>query len=103
MPDQPPAPSPAAEPEPLGPDDYLLTFATVPCRARRDGWTAERQRGFIEALRATGVIAAAAPIVSTWCQLSAARSPVPNPTIAFRNHARAGSYHRGSPISGTRG
>ncbi|MEO5494214.1 MAG: hypothetical protein ABIR08_09325 [Sphingomonas sp.] len=63
MRDQPPSPSPAAEPEEIAPDDYLLTFATVPGRARRDGWTPDRQRGFIEVLRTTGVVAAAARAV----------------------------------------
>jgi hypothetical protein len=52
----PPLPSPHSD----DPDDYAYTFAPVPGRERRDGWTAERQRAFILALRATGMIATAA-------------------------------------------
>jgi hypothetical protein len=35
-------------------DSDLLAFTPVPLRGRRDGWTAERQRGFIAAI-ASGV------------------------------------------------
>ena len=34
----------------------LIPFAPVPVRARRDGWTAEKQIAFIEALAETGVV-----------------------------------------------
>ncbi|MEO7680187.1 MAG: hypothetical protein ABIS14_05765 [Sphingomonas sp.] len=58
------APPPPTVAEPAGidadPDDYLHAFALVPGRARADGWTAERQRGFIAALRVCGVVASAA-------------------------------------------
>ena len=40
-----------------------LAFTPVPGRARHDGWTPERQRRFIEALAAIGVVAAAARAV----------------------------------------
>lgn len=35
-------------------------FTPVPCRARRDGWTADRQRAFIAALACTGCVGKAA-------------------------------------------
>ncbi len=41
----------------------LPTFTPVPVRARRDGWTPERQAKFIQALAAMGVVAAAARAV----------------------------------------
>ena len=43
--------------------DDLLAFVPVPVQARRDGWTPECQRRFIEALAAIGVVAAAARAV----------------------------------------
>jgi molybdenum-dependent DNA-binding transcriptional regulator ModE len=33
-----------------------ITFDPVPVRARRDGWTVERQYAFIEALAETGMV-----------------------------------------------
>lgn len=45
------------------PDDDLPVFTPVPVRARRDGWTPDRQRRFIRALAACGVVAAAARAV----------------------------------------
>ena len=33
-----------------------ITFTSVPLRARRDGWTAEKQFAFIEALAETGIV-----------------------------------------------
>lgn len=51
------APAPAAT-------DDLPAFTPVPlARARHDGWTPERQRGFIAALAESGVVAAAARTV----------------------------------------
>ena len=41
-------------------DDSEPVFAPVPVRARRDGWTPERQRAFILALRETRSVATAA-------------------------------------------
>ena len=41
----------------------LPSFTPVPLRARRDGWTPERQRAFIQALRDTRCIAQAAAAV----------------------------------------
>lgn len=43
------------EPEPLAP-----AFTPVPVRPRRDGWTAEKQRLFIQALAETGLVTRAA-------------------------------------------
>ena len=40
-----------------------FAFAPVPCRARHDGWTPERQTRFIQALAATDVVTAAAKAV----------------------------------------
>ncbi len=41
----------------------LLAFAPVPRRARRDGWTPERQRRYVLALAATGQGGGAAALV----------------------------------------
>lgn len=41
----------------------LIAFAPVPVRPRRNGWTAERQRGFILRLALSGCIAASAQAV----------------------------------------
>jgi hypothetical protein len=38
------------------PKQPLIPFTPVPVRARHDGWTAERQIAFIEALAATGAV-----------------------------------------------
>jgi hypothetical protein len=45
-----PSPAPAS----------LSSFTPVPVRARRDGWTAERQHAFIAALARTGCVGRAA-------------------------------------------
>jgi hypothetical protein len=48
-------------PDPLAADDDLPAFTTVPmARSRHDGWTSERQRGFIAALAQSGIVAKAA-------------------------------------------
>jgi hypothetical protein len=44
----------------LDPDDYALTFAPAPGRNRHDGWTEQRQRHFILALRDSGCVVTAA-------------------------------------------
>lgn len=49
-------PDPAAAPPPLP----AIPFEPVPVRPRRDGWTAARQRRFIQALAETGIVRAAA-------------------------------------------
>ncbi|SEI86304.1 hypothetical protein SAMN05428950_101411 [Sphingomonas sp. OV641] len=55
----PPAAQPGAPaPAPAAPDP--LAFTPVPRKHRHDGWTAERQRGFIHALAETGSVKAAA-------------------------------------------
>ena len=52
------------EPAPADPGpDYVDTFVPAPARARRDGWSEERQRGFVAKLRETGVVAVAAKAV----------------------------------------
>ncbi|MDF2495304.1 hypothetical protein [Sphingomonas sp.] len=53
---QPALPPPEPERAPADP----LAFTPVPRRYRHDGWTAERQRGFIHALAETGSVKAAA-------------------------------------------
>ena len=50
----------------------ILSFTPVPTRARRDGWSAARQRAFIEALADTGMVGEAAARVGM-TQQSAAR------------------------------
>lgn len=45
------------------PEPDPLAFTPVPVRARSDGWTPDRQRKFIQALAAMGVVAAAARAV----------------------------------------
>lgn len=42
----------------------LPDFTPVPLRYRHDGWTPERQRGFIEALADTGCVTRATAIVN---------------------------------------
>lgn len=52
--------------EPDQPPDRVSTipdFTPAPLRARVDGWTAERQRGFVEALAATRSVGRAAEAV----------------------------------------
>lgn len=66
----------------LDPDDYVLTFAAVPTRARHDGWTAERQRRFIVMLRETGVVSHAARAVG--CSYQSA--------YKLRGHARGEGF-----------
>ena len=59
-----PTPPPATEPSDPDPDeDYLLTFAPVPTRPRRDGWTPDKQRAFIADLRRHGSVHKAAKSV----------------------------------------
>ena len=49
---------------PTDPDDITIDFTPVPrLRARRNGWTEARQRGFIAALARCGSVAAAARCV----------------------------------------
>jgi hypothetical protein len=53
----------AATPPPVddhAPEPLVPAFAPVPVRPRRDGWTADRQRRFIETLAETGCVATAA-------------------------------------------
>ena len=55
------APPPASEPPSEPPSE--IPFDPVPVRARRDGWTAARQRAFIAALAQAGSVSAAAKSV----------------------------------------
>lgn len=49
---------------PVDPDDLVIDFVPVPrLRARRNGWSEARQRGFIAALARCGSVAAAARLV----------------------------------------
>lgn len=51
-------------PHPSEDEDDLPAFTPVPmARSRRDGWTPERQRGFIAALAESGIVARAARAV----------------------------------------
>ena len=45
------------------PNTNRLAFPPVPVRPRRDGWTAEKQIAFIEALSQTGIVTVAARAV----------------------------------------
>lgn len=56
---------------------HLLTFAPVPLRARRDGWTPERQRRYVLALAATGHGGRAAALVGLSPQSACALSRRP--------------------------
>ena len=47
-------PAPPARPAPV--PKFASEFAPVPTRSRRDGWTPERQSGFIEALAECGCV-----------------------------------------------
>ncbi len=57
--EQHPDPPPPAAPSTAG----LMAFDSVPLRARRDGWTVERQRAFIAVLFAKRSVQAAAAAV----------------------------------------
>lgn len=57
-------------------DSLVPAFAPVPVRARRDGWSAARQRAFIAALAETG------------CVVTAARGTGMDPRGAYRLAAR---------------
>ena len=48
----------------------LPDFAPVPLRYRHDGWTPERQRGFIEALADTGCVSRATATVNMSLEVS---------------------------------
>jgi hypothetical protein len=51
---------PPPQPLPAGEGLLCSKFATVPVRPRDDGWSAERQRAFLECLAATGSVTVAA-------------------------------------------
>lgn len=66
-----PDPEPGPEPEPAPPRPQVpsaaalpaIPFEPVPVRPRRDGWTAAKQRRFIEVLAETGIVRIAAAAV----------------------------------------
>jgi hypothetical protein len=60
---RPPQPHPAPLPHPEPHEPPPPDFTPVPVRARRDGWTEARQRGFIATLHRLGSVAAAARVV----------------------------------------
>jgi hypothetical protein len=67
-------------PDPPDAEDALPAFTPVPMtRSRHDGWTPERQRAFIAALAASGVVA------------RAARSVGMGPTSAYALRHRPGA------------
>ena len=55
---------PPSQPFPSGEGLLESEFAPVPVRQRDDRWTAERQRGFLECLAATGSVTVAARSVA---------------------------------------
>jgi hypothetical protein len=61
-----------------------IPFRPVPVRARHDGWTRERQRGFIDRLCLTGNVARSAKAVGK----------TPQSAYALRRHKGAGSFAR---------
>lgn len=62
MPDDQPEPEP--EPGPAASEDPpAIPFVPVPVQPRRDGWTAAKQRRFIEVLAETGIVRLAAAAV----------------------------------------
>ncbi|MEO7178683.1 MAG: hypothetical protein ABIW83_07555, partial [Allosphingosinicella sp.] len=61
LPDDPASPNPSAEPPP--PSLPAIPFEPVPVQPRRDGWTAAKQRRFIEVLAETGIVRLAAAAV----------------------------------------
>ena len=65
-PERPPAPAPAPAPAaaetrapPADTEPLMPAFAPVPVKPRRDGWTAQRQRQFVEVLAETGCVVTA--------------------------------------------
>lgn len=65
MTDKPPSPEPGPRP-PASQDSPLvpaIPFEPVPVRPRRDGWTAAKQRRFIQILAETGIVRIAAAAV----------------------------------------
>lgn len=63
---------------------YHIPFDPVPVKARHDGWTAERQRGFIDRLAVTGCIARSARAVGM----------SPQSVHNLRKRKGAGSFNR---------
>jgi len=59
-----------------------LAFDPVPVKARHDGWTAQRQRGFIVRLALSGSIAASAAAVGMTARAA----------YRLREHPEAGSF-----------
>lgn len=64
------------------PTDPLAGYAPVTLRARHDGWTAERQRGFLRALADTGCISEAAH----------ATGITPRSAYRLRNHPQGTAF-----------
>ena len=61
-----------------------IPFRAVPVKARHDGWTPERQRGFIDRLCLTGNVAR--------CARAVGKSP--RSAYSLRDHAGAASFAR---------
>ena len=64
------------------PNSEQIPFTPVPVARRHDGWTPERQRGFIDALAEIGCVTAAAKHVGM----------TPKSAYRLRNHAGATSF-----------
>ena len=63
---------------------HHIPFRPVPVKARHDGWTPERQRGFIDRLVLTGCVAISARAVGK----------TPQSAYRLREHAGAASFRR---------
>ncbi|HYE26834.1 MAG TPA: hypothetical protein VD887_08810 [Allosphingosinicella sp.] len=63
---------------------YRIRFDPVPVKARHDGWTPERQRGFIDRLVVTGCLARSARAVGM----------TPQSLHVLRKHKGAASFNR---------
>lgn len=63
---------------------HHIPFTPVPVKPRHDGWTAERQRGFIDRLCLTGCVSRAARAVGK----------TPQSVYRLREHRQAGSFSR---------
>ncbi|MFN3944579.1 MAG: hypothetical protein ACK4K7_06600 [Allosphingosinicella sp.] len=63
---------------------FRIRFRPVPVKARHDGWTPERQRGFIDRLCVTGCVARSARAVGK----------APQSAYRLRGHAGAAGFRR---------
>jgi hypothetical protein len=83
MSDSPPE-HPALQRLPACPAYYRIDFDPVPVKPRHDGWTPDRQRGFIDFLVLTGCVSRSARAVGM----------TPQSASTLRKHAGAASFSR---------